>query len=261
MSDQQTLATRWYQDILNEGKTELIKELIQPDALMLFALGERKRGADGAWSYAGFITSAIKNAHHEITHKVSGGDIVYLDLVLTGTHAGHLRGVEPTGAEIRMEVFSRVKVSGGKIASLYESGDLGLLIHELSGAERKKLPVPDQRIFPTLRSLDWEKSRAFYKQAGFEVQFEWRHGPGFPVYAGIVGHGVELHISEHSGDCEPGGAISIMVDDVDATHTALASQGVEADKPEDMPWGDRTFMIHDPDGNSITFFSMQKKNP
>ena len=26
---------------------------------------------------------------------------------------------------------------------------------------------------------------------------------------------------------------------------------------EDMPWGDRSFMIHDPEDNSITFFSRQ----
>ena len=39
---------------------------------------------------------------------------------------------------------------------------------------------------PHLRILDYDKAVAFYVGVlGFEIDFEWRHEPGFPVYMGI----------------------------------------------------------------------------
>lgn len=112
-----------------------------------------------------------------------------------------------------------------------------------------------QRIFPTLRSTDWAATQAFYAKAGFDVIFEWRDAPDFPVYAGLLGHGVAFHVSEHDGDCQPGGSVAIYVDDVDATHATLAGLGLNPPAPEDMPWGDRMFTVEDPDGNSVSFFT------
>lgn len=53
---------------------------------------------------------------------------------------------------------------------------------------------------------------------------------------------------------------SVMVDflvaDVDATYAAL--QGVVdvfVNQPTDMPWGNRSLLVRDPDGNLINFFT------
>ncbi|GAA1234609.1 VOC family protein [Prauserella halophila] len=51
-------------------------------------------------------------------------------------------------------------------------------------------------------------------------------------------------------------ALDFMVDDVDATHRAL--QGVVdvfVNEPTDMPWGNRSLLVRDPDGNLINFFT------
>ena len=43
-----------------------------------------------------------------------------------------------------------------------------------------------EQAIPHIRILDYEKAREFYVDAlGFEIAFEWRDGPGFPVYMGI----------------------------------------------------------------------------
>lgn len=51
-------------------------------------------------------------------------------------------------------------------------------------------------------------------------------------------------------------ALDFLVDDVDATCTAL--QGVVeqfVQEPTDMPWGNRSLLIRDPDGNLINLFT------
>lgn len=50
--------------------------------------------------------------------------------------------------------------------------------------------------------------------------------------------------------------LDFLVDDVDATHHAL--QGVVevfVNEPTDMPWGNRSLLARDPDGNLINFFT------
>lgn len=43
------------------------------------------------------------------------------------------------------------------------------------------------------------------------------------------------------------------VDDPDAVHARLAAQGIDAPPPTDKPWGVRSFLVTDPDGNLVSF--------
>ncbi|MDA0567281.1 VOC family protein [Streptomonospora sp. S1-112] len=51
-------------------------------------------------------------------------------------------------------------------------------------------------------------------------------------------------------------ALDFLVEDVDATYRAL--RDVVADvvnEPTDMPWGNRSLLVRDPDGNLVNFFT------
>jgi methylmalonyl-CoA/ethylmalonyl-CoA epimerase len=48
--------------------------------------------------------------------------------------------------------------------------------------------------------------------------------------------------------------ISFLVDDVDALHTNLMANGIDAGPaPADQDWGARAFAVTDPDGNNLYF--------
>jgi catechol 2,3-dioxygenase-like lactoylglutathione lyase family enzyme len=110
-----------------------------------------------------------------------------------------------------------------------------------------------QRLFPTLRILDYERSRAFYTEGlGFHVDWEHRFEPGFPVFMQVTRDGLSLYLSQHAGDCQPGGLVHLYVADVDAWHQDLVGRGVEPHSPPtDRPWGNRDFRGSDPDGNQL----------
>lgn len=112
-----------------------------------------------------------------------------------------------------------------------------------------------QTVIPQLRMTNWQRTRAFYEQGlGFRVDWEHRFEPGFPVFAQITRDGLSLFLTEHRGDCQVGGAVYFVVDDVDALHREFSARGMTGlRQPEQMPWGRREMCVHDPDDNRLRF--------
>jgi catechol 2,3-dioxygenase-like lactoylglutathione lyase family enzyme len=114
-----------------------------------------------------------------------------------------------------------------------------------------------QRVLPTLRVLDYARSRPFYRDGlGFAVEWEHRFEPGFPVFARISRDGMALFLSEHSGDCQVGGLVHFLVDDVDAYDAEFRGRGLSAhEAPDEGIEGLRMMTLLDPDGNQLRFFT------
>jgi len=75
-----------------------------------------------------------------------------------------------------------------------------------------------------------------------------------PCYMGLIRDRVELHISSFPGDGVSGGAVFLLVDDVDMLHSELVTKDVPiALAPTDQSWGNREMYVKDADGNSIRF--------
>ena len=112
-----------------------------------------------------------------------------------------------------------------------------------------------QRVFPQLRMTNWKRTRQFYADGlGFVVDWEHRFEPGFPVFAQLTREGLSLFLTEHSGDCQVGGAAYFVVDNVDALHREIRDRGIQPpEPPADTPWGTREMTIVDPDGNRLRF--------
>jgi len=113
-----------------------------------------------------------------------------------------------------------------------------------------------QRVFPQLRMTDWQRSQSHYVDGlGFAVDWTHQFEPGFPVFAQFTRDGLSLFLTEHAGDCQPGGAAYFVVDDVDALHREIIERGVVTalEAPEDTPWNTREMVVIDPDGNRLRF--------
>jgi len=91
---------------------------------------------------------------------------------------------------------------------------------------------------------------------GFRRQFAYRFDEAKPdpCYMGLTRDGVSLHVSSFSGDGVSGGAVFLLVEDVDALHAELVANGVPiALEPTDQTWGNREMYVEDADGNSLRF--------
>lgn len=112
-----------------------------------------------------------------------------------------------------------------------------------------------QTVIPQLRIGDEARSLAFYVEAlGFSVDWSHRFEPGFPVFMQLTREGQTIFLTQHSGECQPGGAVYFIVPDAKALCEAFIARGATPTNPlADTPWGTCEFAMTDPDGNRLRF--------
>lgn len=115
--------------------------------------------------------------------------------------------------------------------------------------------MTEQTVIPQLRMVSAARSLPFYvDQLGFTIDWEHRFEPGFPLFVQITRAGQTIFLTEHTGDCEPGGAVYFIVPDVDSLQAEFSARGVVPEHAaEDTPWGTREMLLRDPDGNRLRF--------
>ncbi|OOQ58608.1 glyoxalase superfamily protein [Mucilaginibacter pedocola] len=115
---------------------------------------------------------------------------------------------------------------------------------------------------PIFRIFDYDKAIEFYVDwLGFNI--DWEHKPeGSPIYMQVSLQGIVLHLTEHYGDCTPGGRIHIEdFKGLRDYHKLLHSKNYKYYNPglEKAGWNPDvlTMEVGDPFGNRLTFNSTE----
>jgi len=114
------------------------------------------------------------------------------------------------------------------------------------------------KTIPILRIFGGQKAKEFYVDfLGYQVDWEHRFEEDEPIYIQISKDDCILHLSEHYGDCTPGAAVRITCGELDAYCQELSAKGYAYCHPEleDMPYGTREMLLHDPFDNRLIFTS------
>ena len=110
-----------------------------------------------------------------------------------------------------------------------------------------------QQVVPALRITNYLKSKQFYVDGlGFRIIWEHRFESQFPVFMKVERDGLAFYLTEHEGDCQPGGLVHLYVPDVDAWYAELQRKGVPVkEAPKESIEGLRDMTVVDPDGNQL----------
>jgi uncharacterized glyoxalase superfamily protein PhnB len=113
----------------------------------------------------------------------------------------------------------------------------------------------EQTVIPQLRITEVVRSLSFYIDGlGFEVDWKHQFETGFPLFFQVTRAGQTIFLTEHSGDCQVGGAVYFKVEDALACHADFSKNGIVAtNPPTNTPWGTCEFVLTDPDGNRLRF--------
>jgi catechol 2,3-dioxygenase-like lactoylglutathione lyase family enzyme len=109
---------------------------------------------------------------------------------------------------------------------------------------------------------DLDRTAVFYEALGFEIRKrESNHITAYSNWFWIDFLAIGKDERAKSGtDTKPAdkGAdllLYLSVDDVDDSHQALLAAGLQPSAgPQNQPWGNREFLIRDPDGYSLVIF-------
>lgn len=114
-----------------------------------------------------------------------------------------------------------------------------------------------QRVIPALRIRSWEASRAFYERLGFREQWKHQFDADLPVFASVARDGMEIFLTEHTGDCQFGGLVHFYVPNVDDWYLEFRGRGIPVSGPPGNSLGPdvRDMLVVDPDGNRLSFIT------
>lgn len=96
---------------------------------------------------------------------------------------------------------------------------------------------------------------------GFQIDWEHRFEPNFPVFAQITRDEMTIYLTEHTGDCQVGGLIHLFVPDVDDWYSEIKEKKefqIMEPPSEDLE-GLRMMTVVDPDENQLRICTRLKE--
>jgi steroid delta-isomerase-like uncharacterized protein len=119
--------TQLWQDIINNGKVELLDTKFAPNCFLRLASGEIKGQADVKAYYMTLLT-AFSNPNFKIDEAFGKDDKVVKRWTFTGTHTGELNGIKPTNKKITFSGITIAVIADGKVIEETDfADDLGLM--------------------------------------------------------------------------------------------------------------------------------------
>lgn len=132
------LLRRWFQEVWNEGRTDVMDDLLAADA-PVYGVGGGHVVAHGP---AGFLPSyeqlkgAFPDIHFTVEQAISEGDIIALRWTAQATHTGDHLGVPATGKRVSVTGMVFARVRDGKMIEGWNNWDMMGLMHALGEAPR-----------------------------------------------------------------------------------------------------------------------------
>lgn len=111
-------------------------------------------------------------------------------------------------------------------------------------------------VIPMLRIFDKKKVEEFYVDwLGFTIEWEHRFEEKAPLYMEITRPGIKIHLTEHHGDCTPGGKVFIVCSGLREFHQHVLNKNYPYNRPgiEMASWGSLCMTVIDPFGNQLLF--------
>lgn len=114
---------RLYDEVLNEGRLELLDELAVADHVEHNPFPQQSQGVAGLKQRASMVRTAF-NPHFTIEHLIADGDKVAVMWSNTGTHVGEWFGFAPTGKTIVTHGVDVYRMRDGKLVEHWDVVDV-----------------------------------------------------------------------------------------------------------------------------------------
>lgn len=99
----QTVIERYFDELFNQGRLELVDELLHPEYVNHSpGSPDLPRGREGVKIVVAALRSAFPDLHYTVEDLVVGSDAVAARTTLRGTHLGDFFGAAPTGRSVEV---------------------------------------------------------------------------------------------------------------------------------------------------------------
>lgn len=144
-TENKEVVRRYYEEAFNEGRTDLLEELIAEDVVNHDPVSDDSLSPEEARGFEGFVRhveaarEGLPDATVTIEDMIAEDDEVLVRFTLEGTHEGRLFGFEPTGNRIEGSNMVLVRLEDGKIVERWAESDNLAFLQQLG-----VLPSPEE---------------------------------------------------------------------------------------------------------------------
>jgi predicted ester cyclase len=122
-NENRAVVRRIQEEVLKEGRLDLIDELFSADVIDHSNLPGFSPGREGIRQMIAMYRGVFENAQVNIESVVAEGDEVVSRCTISGTHVGEYLGIAPTGKHVKITVLGVDRVVDGRVVEHWEHFD------------------------------------------------------------------------------------------------------------------------------------------
>ena len=131
--DNKALNRRFVEEVINQGNTDAIDELIDPGVVDHAAPPGFPTGREGAKQFAAMMRSSFPDLHLTIEDMIAEGDKVVMRSTWSGTHQGEFMGIPATGRRVTVSQIDITRCADGRMVEHWGHFYTLGLMHQLGG--------------------------------------------------------------------------------------------------------------------------------
>jgi steroid delta-isomerase-like uncharacterized protein len=137
--DKRAIVTRYFEEVWNQGREELVDELLHPDYVNHSpGSPHMSTGREGVKWVLQALRAAFPDLFYRIEDIVVGDDAVAVRTTLTGTHRGDFFGLPATGRSVRVRQMNIERFRDGRIVAHHRITDDLAMMRQLGVAPESK---------------------------------------------------------------------------------------------------------------------------
>jgi steroid delta-isomerase-like uncharacterized protein len=130
---------RFIQEVFNEGRLDMLEQLLSPSYIYQDAPPGTPPNADGIRQVVTNARTAFPDLNVTIEDMVGEGDKVCARLTTRGTHKGVFFDIPPTGKTISMKGMTMIHFVDGRMVASWVLNDVVGLMNQLGAGSQNKL--------------------------------------------------------------------------------------------------------------------------
>ena len=134
MADYKQLAQRWFSEVMNEGKEEVIDELCAENFVDHDPLPGTGADRAGLHDFVKQVRSAFPDLETTVDDTILEGDRIAVRSTFRGTHEGDFMGISATGKKVEVSNYDFVRFENDQAAEHWGTIDSAALMEQIGAA-------------------------------------------------------------------------------------------------------------------------------
>jgi steroid delta-isomerase-like uncharacterized protein len=164
--ENKVLVRRFYDEVFNGKKLDLLQEFITPDFVDHNPDPGQEPGLDGMRQLFGMLFTGYPDLHMDVDFQIAEGDKVASRVTVHGTNTGEFMGMPATGKEVRITGADVVRIVDGKFVERWGNFDELAMMQQLGAIPRPEDTMAQQALtdiacdmVDAFNNSDWERTK------------------------------------------------------------------------------------------------------